>query len=429
MYPPPRKKFKFNFRITSFFLFNSGYLLLGGFFASHADILTFKNGKVLENVKILKISKTAVEVSLDGKNTSYPKSLLKGLRLKPVVIKTTSGEKNKEEYEKEKIRIAESLQQAVDTEIDQERKLRVAVLNFRAGTGVEAGEAETIAELVTNSLVRTKLFIVVDKSTVEKAIKDNAALCATGSCDNASLGSFLNSSKMITGTVTKIGKKYFINGNIVDNKKNQIDFAETAEAENPDKFPEAADYFAKKAAGGITDYADIGFSSTDKENKSVTGNSNLPYLARSAVVPGWGQWKKRDKVKGVVIFSSTILGLGFLLKANLDFAQNKNTFEKSNSLGYLSFVSSTSGIGFYSYLQTSEARSALETNANQIRSASLFLLAVYIYNLADAYFAKDKSKEVEPIKAAFIFNIQNQFSKTSATQSETNYLIGYQWRF
>jgi hypothetical protein len=99
-------------------------------------------------------------------------------------MKNASGEKDKTDYEKEKIRIAETLQQTTEWEIDPERRLRVAVLNFRAGTGVEAGEVETIAEMITNSLVRTKLFLVVDKITVEKALKDNAAKCEGKNCDS-----------------------------------------------------------------------------------------------------------------------------------------------------------------------------------------------------------------------------------------------------
>ena len=388
----------------------------------NADILTLKTGKVFENAKTTKITKDSIEISVDGKTSKFPKSMIKSLRLKPVAVKNANGEKDKTDYEKEKIRIAETLQQTTEWEIDPERKLRVAVLNFRNGTGVEAGEVETIAELITNSLVRTKLFLVVDKITVEKAIKDNAAKCDGKNCDSTSLSSFLNTSKIITGSVTKVGKKYFINGSIIDTGKNKIDFAESAEADNRDRFSEAADYFAKKAAGGIADYADLGISTS-------LPDKNLPQLARSAVLPGFGQWKKGEKIKAGVLFTSTFLMLGLLIKANSDYTQNKNEYERSVSLGYLSFASSTSGIGLYSTFKSNEARNEISASAKEVQGFSILLVGLYIYNLADAYYAKDKSGETNSKKLGFNFNIQNQFSKTTNSIPETNYTISYQWSF
>lgn len=403
------------------FLFFFLFLLITA--SANADILTLKTGKIFENAKTMKITKESIEISVDGKTSKFPKSMIKSLRLKPVAIKNASGEKDKTDYEKEKIRIAETLQQTTEWEIDPERKLRVAVLNFRNGTGVEAGEVETIAEMITNSLVRTKLFLVVDKITVEKALKDNAAKCEGKNCDSTSLSSFLNTSKIITGSVTKVGRKYFINGSIIDTGKNKIDFAETAEADNRDRFPEAADYFAKKAAGGIADYADLGISTS-------LPDKNLPQLARSAVLPGFGQWKKGEKIKAGVLFTSTLITLGLLVKANTDYTNAKADYDKNVSLGYLSFASSTSGIGIYSSIKSNQARSELSANAKEVLGFSFLLVGLYIYNLADAYFAKDKSGEVSSKKLGFNFNIQNQFSRTQINSiPETNYTISYQWSF
>jgi TolB-like protein len=390
-------------RCPNLFLF---FLLLFFISPANADILTLKNGKVLENAKTIKITKDSIEISVDGKTSKFPKAMVKSLRLKPVTTKNAVGEKDKTDYEKEKIRIAETLQQTTEWEIDPERKLRVAVLNFRNGTGVEAGEVETIAEMITNSLVRTKLFLVVDKITVEKALKDNAAKCEGKNCDSTSLSSFLNTSKIITGSVTKVGKKYFINGSIIDTGKNKIDFAETAEAENRDRFSEAADYFAKKAAGGIADYADLGISTS-------LPDKNLPQLARSAVLPGFGQWKKGEKVKASFLFTSTLITIGFLVKANSDYTQTKAEYDRNVAFGYLSFASSTPGIGFYSSVQSNQARSELSSSANQLQGLSILLVGLYIYNLADAYYAKDKSSEINSKKLGFNLNIQNQFSKST----------------
>jgi hypothetical protein len=137
---------------------------------SFADTVIMKSGKTYENIKA-KVRQTSVEFELDGKLITFVKSLVKGIKLKPVISKPPTNAKEQEEYDKERIRIADALQDSPEFSGSETGKPRLAILNFQPGSGVSYGEAETISNLVTQRLVKTKLFIIVDKLTLDKITK------------------------------------------------------------------------------------------------------------------------------------------------------------------------------------------------------------------------------------------------------------------
>ncbi|MDX1957485.1 MAG: hypothetical protein SFU98_02875, partial [Leptospiraceae bacterium] len=227
--------------------------LLISYSTIQADIVFFQNGKVLENVRT-KIKRDSVSILLpNDKSENYPKTAIKRIQLRPVQLTPIKTEADKLAYEREKIRVAEALQESADWEPLESEKLKVAVLNLQAGKGVEEGEVETIDELISINLVKTKLFSVIDRRSVDRTLssKGDASCKSVKECDPKKIAELIGAAKVVTGIVTKVKGKYFINGNIVNAKTNTIDFAESSLAESPTKFQEASEYFAKKVAGGI----------------------------------------------------------------------------------------------------------------------------------------------------------------------------------
>ncbi|HNH02982.1 MAG TPA: hypothetical protein PLP72_25745, partial [Leptospiraceae bacterium] len=111
-----------------------------------ADEVTLRNEKVIEKVKV-KISVDKVAVTyLDNKTETYPKKEVKSIRIKPIIINNPVTEKDKAENEKEKIRAAESLQNLTGLEIQENQKLKVAVLNFKTSANISKEEADIIVE-------------------------------------------------------------------------------------------------------------------------------------------------------------------------------------------------------------------------------------------------------------------------------------------
>lgn len=66
---------------------------------------------------------------------------------------------------------------------------------------------------------------------------------------------------------------------------------------------ETAENFSKKVAGGIISISNISINlhnESESENNSrmeAQTYSNSSYLCRSALLPGWGHWKKNEKNK------------------------------------------------------------------------------------------------------------------------------------
>jgi curli biogenesis system outer membrane secretion channel CsgG len=75
------------------------------------------------------------------------------------------------------------LTDAGEWELDEDKKLNFAVLNFKAGKGVEQEELDTLVDLITTNLVKTKLFNVMDRVIVNKVMNDNGG---TGCADDSS---------------------------------------------------------------------------------------------------------------------------------------------------------------------------------------------------------------------------------------------------
>ena len=344
-----------------------------------SDTVFMKSGKTYENVRA-KIRQGSVDFELDGKPMSFSKALVKGIKLKPVISRPPTNAKEQEEYDKERIRIADALQDSPDFAGGEVGKPRVAVVNFQPGTGVSYGEAETITSLITQRLVKTKLFIIVDKLTLDKITKD----CKIGEDCSKTVAEKIGANKVLTGIITKIQNKYYINGSIIDKKNSKVDFAEKTTANNIDEMETASDLFSKKVAGGILDFWDEPLFTPDKVN-------SIPFVWRSAVFPGFGQFyygvqaeNRIEKGKGIVFGLITVS-----LLANVADSYSKyNSLKDTYNTGHIFFLLSAnrSNLELYTYLKDTENFNNLRDGSNKIGLALGAFAGFYIINLADAFF-------------------------------------------
>lgn len=56
----------------------------------------------------------------------------------------------------------------------QQEKSRLAVLDLEPGAGVSVKEAEYISDILRTELVKTKMFTVIDRSSVRKILEEQA---------------------------------------------------------------------------------------------------------------------------------------------------------------------------------------------------------------------------------------------------------------
>jgi TolB-like protein len=450
------KKMKMNFMKKNFLLLLSYFFVLPVF----TDEVTLKNNKVIEKVKV-KISVDKITlVYLDNKAETYFKKEVKFIRLKPIIVNNPVTEKEKIENEKEKIRVAESLQNISGIEIPEKQKLKVAVLNFKSSASISKEESDIIVETITVELVKTKLFIIVDPILVKQAMNDKGGI---GCGDNPSnckipasqIAKSMNIAKVITGTVNKIKNSYYINGNVIDTNSNNIDFAESSIAISFEKIQETSENFSKKVAGGLMSISKTSinldgdssggffsnlFKSNPESEKGIEDNSSIKspsrfsYVWRSSILPGWGQFANDRKIKGIAIFGIFAIGAGIELYSYNKYKAAINDYSGAGDnfiQNALLANANASGVAFYlNYKNFSEERERIEFYENRLETVGAGLAILYLYNIFDAYyFSKDRNAIGSENKK----DISTKFSaipiRNSLGQSSTQYVLSFEMKF
>ncbi len=110
-------------------------------------------------------------------------------------------------------------------EQDQE-KLTVGVLDLEAN-GVDAGEARAITERLRIWLGRTQTFQVIERNQME-SIMAEMGFQFSGACDTdecvVQVGRVLGASKMVAGSVSKVGSLYSLQIRIIDISTSRIEY-------------------------------------------------------------------------------------------------------------------------------------------------------------------------------------------------------------
>jgi TolB-like protein len=106
------------------------------------------------------------------------------------------------------------------------KKLNIAVLDFDARSGITAGEAATLSDMLNSELVKSGEFIVVDRNRI-KAILSEQGFQQSEACSQVECiveaGKILKVEKMFVGVVGKVGKLFNIGLQVVDVATAQID--------------------------------------------------------------------------------------------------------------------------------------------------------------------------------------------------------------
>jgi len=113
----------------------------------------------------------------------------------------------------------------VHSQVRQQRKFSVAVLDFDARAGLSAGEAASLSDIFQGALVESGEFIVVDRNRI-KAILQEQGFQQSEACSQVECiveaGRILKVEKMFAGTIGKIGRMFTVNVQVIDVATAQI---------------------------------------------------------------------------------------------------------------------------------------------------------------------------------------------------------------
>ncbi|MCB1159629.1 MAG: hypothetical protein KDK45_19170, partial [Leptospiraceae bacterium] len=259
-----------------------------------SDTLTLKNGKVIEDVRA-KLTETHVHITYSsGRTNEFKKVVVKSLKLKPVhwALAQALGQHRKELYEKERVRVADAFMSNTDWVIPEDEKPRLVFIKFQIGTGIPKEKAEMYSNLLKTKITKTNLFSVIDSRSIEKALAGKKCI---GSDCAALIPVELRANKILTGTISRAGTHIFINADVIDIKKQKVDFSESLLIEelSEEGAEESVEFLAKKITGGTMEYLEQQSLKNPYEGKSV----KWPMIWRSTLVPGWGQRRDGSNLK------------------------------------------------------------------------------------------------------------------------------------
>ncbi|MCK4644610.1 hypothetical protein KAU32_13365 [bacterium] len=110
-------------------------------------------------------------------------------------------------------------------------KLLVAILDFEANN-IELTDARIITNFIRQDMINSGYFTVLERGAIEdimEEVKFQQTGCASAECA-VEIGKILAVEKMVVGTVSKLGKKYFLTIRMVDVESSKISFATSIDA-------------------------------------------------------------------------------------------------------------------------------------------------------------------------------------------------------
>lgn len=256
-----------------------------------------------------------------------------------------------------------------------EEKQRLAILDLKPGEGVARKEAEIISDYIRTNLVKTKLFVVIDRESLNKVLQEQKLQmqgCTDSTCA-VQIGQLLAANKILDGSINLVGNTYIVNTKIIDVEKGQLDFSETFKLNSLDEVEKATIDYTKKVAAHIYGV---------DESTIVISRPRAEYVWRSAFVPGWGQIHEGGTGKGFFFLTSSILLLGNSLYAYSSYTAAKSSYNSATGIPYIVSPYAIL-INFNTF---NSKREELNKSYNYLNLSLGLLAAVWIGNLADAYF-------------------------------------------
>ncbi|MBP7281299.1 MAG: hypothetical protein KBA66_06980 [Leptospiraceae bacterium] len=284
-------------------------------------------------------------------------------------------------------------------------KSRLAVLDLEPGAGVSVKESEYISDILRTELVKTKMFTVIDRSSVKKILEEQAFQqkgCVDTKC-TVKIGQLLAANKILEGKVLYRNSKYIVTVNIVDVESGKLDFAEQLTLSSVEEFESKNEIFVRKISANISGV---------EEGSVVIRKPRAPYVWRSALIPGWGQFHKGDEDKAAIIGSFGILFLGNAISSYQRFQNAQADYNSALGLPYFMGEYALP----YNFLTITPKREAVIEAQNTANLSLGLLAAFWLLNIGDAYYFEPEAK-----KLSFRFDLTKDRSYALDKSQGQNY--------
>ncbi|MCP5494198.1 MAG: hypothetical protein H7A23_06545 [Leptospiraceae bacterium] len=185
---------------------------------------------------------------------------------------------------------------------------KIAITNFKVDSVIKKEEANQINKLIEKKIINLNLYSLATTKSVNNAYKEKASEirgCMATECA-LKIGKYLNVDKVIDGTITKQNDEYIVKVYIIDVDRKRIEFSDTVVLKSIRESDENFELFAKNLQAHT-------MGLPWKREKS-----RLPFIWRSSLFSGWGQWYEGNQKKGFLF-----MGTGGVLLVNFIYSYNQ----------------------------------------------------------------------------------------------------------
>lgn len=318
------------------------------------------------------------------------------------------------------------------SETTEEEKPRLAIMDLKAGDGVSPALAEFTTDMLRTGMVNTRLFTIVDRKQLSVVMKEQAfqqSGCTDTTCV-AQIGQLLAANKIMTGTLVKIGSKYYINAQIIDVEKGKLDFAESQSSDSLDAMDLSTRELAAKIAGRIT-----GVDTSTLVPRKAT---EWPYIWRSIVFPGWGQYHNGDK-GWAYFFAGSFIGLevlGYTLRTKYLHTSAVYSNPVPPVLAIYTYLGTveptyrslyTMGFGsiVLSNLVLSSSKQQLDEQRSQANSVVFAIGILYIWNVIHSMVSERNAGSVSSTTPSFVVYPSLISQETISSDRKMNFAIQF----
>lgn len=134
----------------------------------------------------------------------------------------------------------------------QEAKKPTVAISDLTGKGVSGMEASVVSDFFRDALLNTGAYQLVERSSMEQVLaeqKFQMSGCTSDECA-VKMGKLLNVNRIILGSLSKLGEKYYISVRMVNVEQGKIVVADTVSAESLDLIQGACMELANRIATG-----------------------------------------------------------------------------------------------------------------------------------------------------------------------------------
>lgn len=186
-------------------------------------------------------------------------------------------------------------------------KERIGVMDFTESDGLPVGTGKTAAIHAIMSLLESRKYTVIEKSTVEFILKEQALQnkgCTDTECA-VKTGKLIAANLMLTGNIIRLNEKLIVSLNIRNIELGKVEFSETVSITK-----------LSELESTVTDSIERFVSKEKKEIQQDT-DSNMPNLTRAQegalaltyVCPGLGHLADGQFTKGILFTSTFVYGM------------------------------------------------------------------------------------------------------------------------